>query len=347
MARTQDEGAPNAVRLGRGRSKRRLGPARLRSYFEDTPLGATIFPTCHDGGMVEISNPDKVYFPDDGITKEQVVNYYQTVAPVMVDHLVGRPLTLQRFPDGIGKSGFMQKNASKHFPDSIERVEVPKEGGTTNFPLVDNPDDLVYLANQGTITFHIWTSRQPHLDCPDRIILDLDPTEDAEPPRDAALAARTVFDDIGLDSGLMTTGSKGYHVVAPIEVDHDYDIVGQMARILATVMAVRDPDTLTIEFRKKKREGRVFVDWLRNRTAQSAVCAWSIRPRKGATVAMPISWDELEGTDPDHWDIDTAPDRADDPVIWPDPNALDVEKVLALGEDHDVEPEESFDRFRS
>lgn len=298
------------------------------------------------GPMGDVSNPDKIFFPDDGITKGEVVEYYREVAAVMVPSLEGRPLTLQRFPNGIDQQGFMQKNASKHFPDSIERVEVPKEGGTTTHPLVDSPDDLVYLANQGTITFHIWTSRQPHLERPDRLVLDLDPPDGGDPPRDAALSARRVLGDVGLPAGLMTTGSKGYHVVAPIDAEHDYDDIGQAARLLAGVVAVRHPDSMTTEFRKKKREDRVFVDWLRNRWAQSVVCPWSVRPRQGAPVAMPIQWEELETTDPDRWTIVDATERLDDDVAWPDAAPLDLERVAALADEHDVSADEPFDRFR-
>lgn len=295
--------------------------------------------------MTETSHPERVYFPADGITKGEVVDYYRTVAGVMVPYLEGRPLTLQRFPSGIDGDGFMQKNASRHFPESIERVEVPKEGGTTNHPLCDSPDDLVYLANQGTITFHVWTARLPHLDRPDRVILDLDPPDDGEPPTGVTEEARRVLSDAGLEAGLMTTGSRGYHVVALIEPELDYDVVGQAARLLAGVVAARMPEEATVEFLKEKRRGRVFVDWLRNRWAQSVVSPWSIRPRPRAPVAMPIGWDELAATPPDRWTIVDAPDRLDRPDDWPAPVALDVEAVSRLAAEHGVEADEPFDRF--
>lgn len=294
---------------------------------------------------MEVTNPDKVMFPEEGITKARLVEYYETVAPAMIPHLEGRPLTLQRYPSGIHHEGFMQKNAGSYFPDTIERVKVPKEGGTTHYPLVDSVDDLAYLANQGTITFHIWGSRLPHLDRPDRLVLDLDPPSGGDPPRRAALAARQVLDDVGLRSGLMTTGSSGYHVVARIEPEHDFESTGYLARLLAGIVAARHPDEMTTEFLKKKRQGRVFVDWLRNGWAQSAVCPWSLRPRDGAPVAMPLRWDELDSTDPRTWDLGSAPSRlgAGDP--WPAAGRLDPEPVLALADDHDVDADEPFDRF--
>ena len=295
--------------------------------------------------MPDISHPDKVYFPDDGITKGEVVEYYRSVAEEMVPHLEGRPLTLQRFPDGIGRPGFMQKNASRHFPESIERVEVPKEGGTTLHPLCDSVDDLVYLANQGTLTFHIWTARQPDLTRPDRLVLDLDPSEGADAPVEAAVAARSVMEDVGLEPGLMTTGSSGYHVVARIEPEADYDEVGHAARLLAGVVAARHDDSMTTEFKKADRKGRVFVDWLRNRWAQSTVAPWSIRPRPGAPVALPISWDELDTTPPDRWTIIDAASWVGRPVTWPDPVHLDLQAVADLAAGHGVSADEPFDRF--
>lgn len=292
-----------------------------------------------------MSHPEKVLYPADGITKGEVVEYYRTVAQAMLVHLRGRPLTLQRFPNGIDEPGFMQKNASKYFPESIERVEVPKEGGTTIHPLCDTPDDLVYLANQNTITFHIWTSRTPDLLRPDRLVLDLDPPKGGDPPREAARAARKVMEDIGLSPGVMTTGSSGYHVVALIEQEHDYEAIGKVARLLAGVVAARHPDEMTTEFLKKDRAGRVFVDWLRNRWAQSTVCPWSLRPRPGAPVAMPITWEELDDTDPQRWTLRDAPERLDREDPWPPAKSLDLDVVEELAEAHDVDADEPFDRF--
>lgn len=294
---------------------------------------------------MQVSNPDKLLFPADGITKAQVVDYYRSVADAMLPHLEGRPLTLQRFPQGIEEKGFMQKNASKHFPDSIRRVEVPKEGGTTNHPLCDTPEDLVYLANQGTLTFHVWTSRLPDLDRPDRLVLDLDPSQGALPPRAAARAARRVMEEIGLSPGLTTTGSSGYHVVARIEPEQDFETVGQASRLLAGIVAARHSQEMTIEFLKKERQGRVFVDWLRNRWAQSVVSPWSLRPRPGAPVAMPIEWDELDETDPDRWTLHNAPSRIDAAGPWPEARRFDVAAVEALADEHGVRADEPFDRF--
>lgn len=295
--------------------------------------------------MAEVSNPSKLYFPRDGITKAEVVGYYETVATVMVPHLAGRPLTLQRYPEGIEREGFMQKNASRYFPDWIERVSVPKAGGTTNHPLCDSARDLAYLANQGTIAFHIWTSRLPELHHPDRLVLDLDPADGAPAPVEATLAARRVLEDVGLQPGVMTTGSRGYHVVAPIQPRAEYEAVGHAARLLALVIEARHPHAMTTEFRKADRGGRVFIDWLRNRWAQSTVAPWSVRPRPGAPVAMPIDWAELEVTPPDRWTIATAADRVGSTPDWPPGAPLELDRVRALADDHGVPDPEPFDRF--
>lgn len=294
---------------------------------------------------MQVSNPDKVLFPADGITKAQMVDYYRSVADVILPHLQGRPLTLQRFPNGIGENGFMQKNASKHFPATIRRVEVPKEGGTTNHPICDTAEDLLYLANQGTITFHIWTSRLPDLARPDRVVLDLDPAEGAPPPRSAALAAREVMENVGLSPGLMTTGSSGYHVVARIEADHDYEAVSRASRLMAGIIAARHPEATTTEFLKRERRGRVFVDWLRNRWAQSVVSPWSLRPRPGAPVATPVAWEELEQTDPTRWKLAEIDQRIGRRDPWPSARMLDVEAVQRMAEAHSVRADEPFDRF--
>lgn len=294
---------------------------------------------------MKVSSPEKVMFPADGITKREMVEYYARVAKVLVPHLEGRPLTLQRFPSGIEGNGFMQKNAPDYFPDSIERVEIPKEGGTTTYPLCDSAEDLAYLANQNTVTFHIWTSRLPHPDTPDRLVLDLDPADKEKPPRRAARAARQAMEDVGLEAGLMTTGSSGYHVVAPLRTSHDYETVGLASRLLAGVVSARHPEEMTTEFLKKDREGRVFVDWLRNRPAQSVVAPWSLRPRPTAPVAMPIAWEELDDTDPQAWTMATSPSRVDDPDPWPPAADLELAAVITLAEDHDVDGVEPFDRF--
>ena len=257
---------------------------------------------------MEVSHPDRVLFPDDGITKGDVVDYYRRVAPVMVPHLRDRPLMLERYREGIDQGGFYQKEASEYFPASIRRVEVEKAGGVVHHPIVDSEDGLVYLANQGCLTFHCWTARADHPHQPDRVVFDLDP-----PPVDGAFATvratalrlRHLFHRLGLTAFVQTTGSRGLHVVAPIVAGPDHDEVLAFAGALARVLAASDPTRLTTEFRKAKRGGRVYLDIARNGYAQTVVAPYSVRARPGAPVATPLDWDEVRTTRlrPDRWTI--------------------------------------------
>jgi bifunctional non-homologous end joining protein LigD len=257
-----------------------------------------------DGHTVELSNTGKVLFGDGGVTKGDLVGYYRDVAAVMVPLIAGRPLTLQRFPDGVDGGGFFQQDASDHFPDWVRRVPVPRrgKGGTVEHVACDHPATLVYLANQATVTFHAWTSRAGDPDRPDLIVFDLDPPatggSDHRAVRLATRAVGSAMDEIGLVPFVQTSGSKGFHVVAPIEPELDHDAVLAFTRDLAALIAARDPERLTVEVRKAKRAGRVFVDVGRNGYAQTAVAPYSVRARPGATVATPIGWGELSRVEP-------------------------------------------------
>ena len=277
--------------------------------------------------MVKTSNPDKVLFPD-GTTKKELVDHYSSVAHAMAPHISGRPLTLHRFPNGIDSKGFMQKNAPDWFPATISRVQVPKRDGITTYAVVADGEPLPYLANLGTISFHVWTSRVPNLELPDRLIFDLDPTEGAwEEAAAGAQHVRSWLMDAGVRSSVMTTGSKGYHVVVALEPRLRYDAVSSFARTVATLLAHRFPDLLTDEFRISARRGRVFIDWLRNRHAQTAIAPWSVRARPEAPVAVPIAWDELSDTPPDRFTIRDARGR-----LRVDPIADDLEAPQQLDE---------------
>lgn len=171
-----------------------------------------------------ISHPEKLLFPDDGITKGDLAAYYETVAPAMVPLIRGRPVTMERFPSGIGAKGFMQKNVSSGFPSTLRRVEVPKKGGVVNYPIVEDEADLLWMVNQNCVTFHVWTSRLPDLGRPDICVFDLDPAaDDPAVLRAMTLAVRDVLDEAGLRSWVKTSGSKGFHVVAPLDGSSDYE----------------------------------------------------------------------------------------------------------------------------
>lgn len=292
---------------------------------------------------MEVSNPDKVMFPEPGFTKADLVDYYQSVAERMLPWIDGRPLTLERHPNGVGQKGFYQKHASSHFSDHIERVEVPKSDGTVTHAVVRDAEGLTELANQGTISFHVWTAAAPDLDAPTHVVLDLDPEAgDVASVRQVAMVVRDLLDEFGLAGQPVVSGKKGFHVWIPIR-GLDYETAGGISRALAGLIATRHTDIATVEFLKKNRKGRVFVDWLRNRWAQSIVCPWSIRVTAEATVAVPIDWDEVSGVRPDEWNLRTAPDR---PGLGPPANGdIDVDRIATTARDAGVDLDSEFDRF--
>jgi bifunctional non-homologous end joining protein LigD len=243
---------------------------------------------------LEISNPDKVLFPDDGITKAELADYYRAVAPVMLPQVRDRPLMLQRFPHGIGRPGFVQKEAS-HFPDWISRIEVAKQRGTVTHVVANDAATLVYLADQACITLHPWLSRGDRLRFPDQLIFDLDPSsDDLAPVVAGAGALRGLLLELTLTPFVKTTGSRGLHIVVPLARSADFDTVRRFAGDVATVLIARDPDALTLEGRKENRRGRVYVDIQRNAYAQTAVAPYSVRALTGAPVAAPLFWEELD-----------------------------------------------------
>jgi len=246
---------------------------------------------------VRLTNLDRVVFPADGITKGDVVTYYGDVADRMLPHTRGRPLSLERFRKTVDDGSFFQQSASPHFPALIGRVEVEKaEGGTVTHPVADSRDALVYLANQGALTLHGWGSRLPDLERPDRLVLDLDPTgDDFAPVRRAALLLREVLEEHGHGPGEpVLTGSRGVHVVVPLDGSRDWEATWALAKELGAALVERDPKTLTRAFYKSQRRGRLYVDTGRARRGHTAVIPYTVRARPGAPVVTPVTWDELE-----------------------------------------------------
>lgn len=249
---------------------------------------------------VEVTSLDKVMFPDAGLTKGDLIDYYHRIAETMLPHVERRPLTMHRFPNGIGEPGFYQKEAPDYFPNWIDRVavEVEEDQEIQHQVVCNNPATLVYLANQACITPHVWLSRTDKLDCPDKLIFDLDPPGgDFEMVRAAARALREMMQEVGLVPFVMTTGSKGLHVVAPLNRDTDFDAARAFARELAETLAGREPDRFTTETRKNKRRGRLFLDYLRNSYGQHGVAPYAVRAKPGAPIATPLDWDELANHD--------------------------------------------------
>ncbi len=253
-----------------------------------------------DHHAVEISREDKLFYPDDGFTKGDVIEYYRKIAEVMLPHMKDRPISMQRFPDGIWSEGFYQKDVPDYFPNWMERVRVEKTGGHNCQVVCNSAAALVYLANQACLTPHLWLSRKDAPDNPVEMIFDLDPPEGGEfdAVRKAARDVRELCGEIGLSAFLKTTGSKGLHVTLPLDGAMAFDEVREVARRMAVVVARRHPDEVTTQQRKDRRRGRVFLDYLRNAYAQTVVAPYALRALPGAPVATPIDWDELDDAGP-------------------------------------------------
>jgi bifunctional non-homologous end joining protein LigD len=273
---------------------------------------------------VRISHPDKLLFPDDGITKADLVDYYQAVAPLMLPLVSGRPVTMQRFPNGIGRGGFLQKQVGDYFPDWIERVTAPNRRtrqGTTReqvtYVALRAPDDLAYLANQACITPHVWLSRTPDLYHPDQLVFDLDPAStDPRALRLAASALHGLLAELGLASFLKSSGSRGLHVVVPLVPAAETDAVNVFSLAVAEALAARHPDELTTEGRIAKRHGRLYLDTGRNGYAQTMAAPYAVRALPGAPVSVPLDWSELDEFDPRRHTVRTIADRLSGPDPW-------------------------------
>jgi len=243
---------------------------------------------------VACSNVDRVVFPGDGITKGETIAYYRDVAALIVPELQGRPLTVVRYTKGIDRGGFYQKHYQKHFPAWLDRVAAGSRT-VVEYPVVDGPAGLVYMANQGAIELHVWTSRRDALHRPDLLVFDLDPPDGRfDLARRAAGLVRAVLDQVGLPAFVKLTGGKGLHVVAPLDDGATFDEVGELAVRIGALLCRRHPELLTMEFYKKDRRGRLFLDVMRNAIGATLVAPYSLRGRPGAPVSAPIAWSELD-----------------------------------------------------
>lgn len=261
---------------------------------------------------VKLTHPDRVIWPDDGLTKRDLYDYYGAVAEVMVPHVRDRPVSLQRFRGAVGEGGFFQKEVPKGAPSWVRTVEVPKHGGVVNHVLANDRETLQWLAQQGCVTPHVFTARADRLDRPDRLVIDLDPSlDDFAAVRHAALACGEALRAEGLEPFAMVTGSRGIHVVAPLKRTRSTEDVLTWIRAFASRLAESDPDALTTEFHKNKRDDRIYLDVARNGAAQTVVPPYATRPRPGAPVATPLRWEELEddALRPDGWILRTVLDR--------------------------------------
>jgi bifunctional non-homologous end joining protein LigD len=259
-----------------------------------------------------ITHPEKVLFPDDGITKGDLAAYYEVIAPVILPHLRGRPVTMERYPAGIDEKGFWQKDVSRGFPEWLQRVTVQKKDGVVHHPVVTDTRSLLWMTNQNTITQHVWTSRVPDLNYPDICVFDLDPSnDDAEAVRAAAIALRDLLEELTLPSWVKTSGSKGFHIVVPVDGETPMAQLARFANTVGSVFVSRAADRLTQEFSKADRRGRIYVDTGRNGYSATFAAAYTVRARCGAPVSAPCTWEEIERgkVNPRTFTLRNMPDR--------------------------------------
>jgi bifunctional non-homologous end joining protein LigD len=268
--------------------------------------------------VLKVSNLDKPFWPDEGITKGDLLAYYRDVAEVAVPHLKDRPFTMKRYPDGAFGKFFFQKDAPKHMPDWIKRVEVvvstretPRQRRKIQAPLVNDELALLWMVNMGCIDLNTWYSRidKPHR--PDFVLFDLDPSEDVGFPEtiEVARLVKQVLDTVGLESYAKTSGSDGIHVLVPIARRHTYDQTREFAEIIASALARTHRGLVTTEWTRAKRRG-VLIDSNQNGEGKTIASAYSVRPREGAPVSTPLRWDEVkEGLDPREFTMDVVRGR--------------------------------------
>jgi bifunctional non-homologous end joining protein LigD len=243
---------------------------------------------------LRLTNLDKVFWPGDGTTKGDLIEYYRSIAPWMLPYLRDRPLVLDRYPNGITGKSFFQKNAPGMAAGRMRTLPIRSEGRSIDYFLCDRPEDLMFLANLGAIPFHIWASRLPELDKPDWCILDLDPkgAPFAHVVR-IALELRELCEEIELPSFIKTSGGSGLHILLPMGRQLDHERVRQLAELLAQVIVQRLPEIATTARAIQARKGRVYVDALQNGRGKLLAAPYSVRPRPGAPVSTPLSWSEV------------------------------------------------------
>ena len=286
-----------------------------REVHREEPLPAEI----RKGKRVlSLSNLDKVFFPDDGITKGDLLAYYRAVAPVLLPHVKDRPFTMKRYPDGIAGGFFFQKDAPKHMPEWIatrafeaSTREAPRRRKTIRFPLVNDELALLWMVNMGCIDLNTWYSRVDRPERPDFVLFDLDPAADAGFPEvvQVALLVKQVLDALGLVGFPKTSGSDGMHVLVPVERRHTYEDTREFAEIVAGTLARTHRGLVTTEWTKAKRRG-VLIDANQNGEGKTIASVYSVRPHPGAPVSTPLRWEEVrEGLDPRDFTMGVAQRR--------------------------------------
>jgi bifunctional non-homologous end joining protein LigD len=261
-------------------------------------------------GAIRISNRDRVIFPDSGQTKGQLADYYTAIAPLMLAHMAGRPISLVRCPQGRAKKCFFQKHDSGGFGPAVHHVPIrEKDGGHEDYIYVEDAAGILSCVQMGTIEFHGWGSKAQDVEAPDRMIFDLDPDEglDFADVKQAAFDLRDRLSDLGLTTFAMLSGGKGVHIAVPLTPGHSWEAHKDFSKRFAEAMSMAEPDRFIATMSKAKRKGKIFIDYLRNQRGSTAVMPYSARAREGAPVAAPVSWDELKDIGrADAWSIDDA-----------------------------------------
>jgi DNA ligase D len=260
---------------------------------------------------VKLTNLDKVLWPEDGITKGDLVEYYRAVSAALVPHLRNRPLTVKRYPDGLRGETFFQKNAPKGTPHWVRTITLPAESARreVSYVLCNDEPTLLWLGNQAAIELHPWLSLLDRLERPDSLVLDVDPPEGRfDLAVRTALATREVLSGRGISACAKTSGAKGVHVYVPIQRRYGFDQARSAAHSLAVEVEATEPDLVTTEFKRAGRDGKVFLDFTRLGRGQHVVAAFSPRARPGAPVSFPVSWEKLERVDPLEFSIRNVPE---------------------------------------
>lgn len=244
---------------------------------------------------VRLTHPERVVFPADGISKQQVADYYGAVAPLLLAEIAGRPLSVLRCPDGIAQTCFFQKHTGKGWGDHVRAVKVREKSASRNYLAIDDATGLLQLVQMNVLEFHPWGAQADDQEHADRLVFDLDPDESV-PWSEVKAAARTVRDvlaGVGLRAFLRTSGGKGLHVVVPLSPPASWTQAKRFAQDLADTLAAERPETFVSVAGRSKRKRRIFIDWLRNSRGATSVASYSLRARPGAPVAMPLEWSEL------------------------------------------------------
>jgi DNA ligase D len=275
-------------------------------------------------GGVELSRLDKVFWPEEGLTKGDLIEYVRAVSPQFLRNLRNRPLTVIRYPDGIERGSFYQKQTPDYAPSWVRTVSLPADSARgkrseVRYALCNDQRTLVWLANQASIEYHPWLSRVDRIERPEFLIMDVDPPAGRfDLGVRTALVTREVLQRNGIESAAKTSGAKGVHLYVPLQRRYHYGDVSRVAFALAAQAAEAEPDLITIEFRKKERGDRVFLDATRIGPGKHVVAAFSPRARPGATVSFPVPWKDLESVSPQDFTIRSVPGLLDSRDPWQD-----------------------------